>query len=129
MKQGLRKNKRKIQCKEEYECNVAALKAENDDEELWNGSYRETMFSEEYYRVDMFNEARNGGSVSQKRKAWMQDANVNSSKFANIQTGDSSRSNDMKRKRGTGEQHFAGTTIAFSTSLVACIIDSSLRHQ
>lgn len=60
----------------EYECNVVALETENDDKELWSGAYREMMFSEDYNHVEMFNEVRNGGNMSHKRKAWMQDANA-----------------------------------------------------
>ncbi|KAL0788882.1 hypothetical protein Bca101_005128 [Brassica carinata] len=68
----------------EYKHNVATLEAGNDDEELWNAPYRETLFSEDYYPVEMFNAGSNVGSMSQKRKTWMQEANGNMTKFANL---------------------------------------------
>ncbi|KAF3545603.1 hypothetical protein DY000_02005479 [Brassica cretica] len=72
----------------EYKHNVATLEAGNDDEELWNAPYRETLFSEDYYPVEMFNAGSNVGSMSQKRKTWMQEANGNMTKFANLVAGD-----------------------------------------
>ena len=47
-KTWLKRIKRRILCKQEYKHNVATLEAGNDDEELWNAPYRETLFSEDY---------------------------------------------------------------------------------
>ncbi|XP_056860041.1 uncharacterized protein LOC130508511 [Raphanus sativus] len=88
------------QIQEEYERNVAALEEENDDDELWNGPARTTMFTSEMERdlVDpaVFNRGYNNADIGLKRKDWLRSANGNASKF---EKGETSGTSAAKRLR------------------------------
>ncbi|KAF3514083.1 hypothetical protein F2Q69_00004538 [Brassica cretica] len=106
----------------EYKHNVATLEAGNDDEELWNAPYRETLFSEDYYPVEMFNAGSNVGSMSQKRKTWMQEANGNMTKFANLVAGDQAEA--MKRF-----QRFCAQRMVWNGTISTCSHTVNTKNQ
>ncbi|XP_013645844.2 uncharacterized protein LOC106350516 [Brassica napus] len=95
---------------EEYEHNAVTVETENVDEEVWNDPYRETLYSVDYYPVEMLNADSSIGRMNQKRKNWLQDADGNTLKFTNIEAGESSRGNESKRQRGVGETGDAENT-------------------
>ncbi|RID71455.1 hypothetical protein BRARA_C03394 [Brassica rapa] len=82
----------------EYEHNAVTVETENVDEEVWNDPYRETLYSVDYYPVEMLNADSSIGRMNQKRKNWLQDADGNTLKFNNIEAGESSRGNESKRQ-------------------------------
>lgn len=86
----------------EYERNVAVLKAENDDE-LWEGTARETLFSEDVNHVELFHAAHNDGNQGQESKEWMKDATGNASLFSKRENGESSTSNEGRSMRGASD--------------------------
>ena len=77
------------------------MEAEADDEELWSGPYKTTMFSEEHtademYSIDPFGlraaaeQEREDSGIGMKRKVWMEEADGNKSKFTKREKEESS---------------------------------------
>ena len=88
----------------EHERNADEFLTENEDEALWRGVYRESQFSEgRRGSVEPDNGQGVSIHVSQKRKAWMQEAHENVAKFSTRETGETSGSNAGKIQRGQRE--------------------------
>lgn len=94
---------------EEYERNIRMVEEEADDEELWNGHRKYTMFSSDVDRDEMYNPLYPNGQEfpkgppedpSLKRKAWLTSTEGNSSmKYFTGEKGESSGTSQTKRKK------------------------------
>ncbi|CAN6829983.1 unnamed protein product [Brassica oleracea] len=79
---------------------------EADDEYFWSGEGKQTMFSSDVYRDEMYNPLYlfghhfpkpNEDEAWLKWKAWMTSANGNTMKFAHAEKGETSGVNSAKR--------------------------------
>ncbi|KAG2331451.1 hypothetical protein Bca52824_002631 [Brassica carinata] len=80
---------------EEYERSIAAIEAEADDEELYSGEAKQTMFTEDFNMSEMYNPIppfgeRCDGVECSKRKTWLNSATDNVAKFTNMEPGETS---------------------------------------
>lgn len=80
------------------------MENDTDDDELQSRAARETTFSQDLNQEEMFNPInpfgiRNGVDPSLKRKAWMEEANGNTSMFTKQENGESNICKDVKRMK------------------------------
>ncbi|KAF3530012.1 hypothetical protein DY000_02036846 [Brassica cretica] len=90
---------------EEYERNIEAMENEADDEELWSGAGKQTMYYDDLICDEMYNPIdpfgiRKEKEIGAKRKGWLDDAEKNVASFGCVETGEASSSHGCKRHRG-----------------------------
>ncbi|CAN6825010.1 unnamed protein product, partial [Brassica oleracea var. botrytis] len=72
---------------EEYERNIEAMENEADDEELWSGAGKQTMYyaelicDEMYNPIDPFGIRKEIMEIGTKRKVWLDEAEMNVTRF------------------------------------------------
>ncbi|KAL0835762.1 hypothetical protein Bca101_087651 [Brassica carinata] len=113
---------------EAYERNIEMQEEEADDEELWSGAGKRTMFTDEvcdeddYYPYPVRKIGTSDYEIGIKRKAWLTDGNVNASKFLQ---GESSGTQTTKRKRFPSS---AGDNDDSENEMGGPSIDSTVRR-
>ncbi|KAG2264938.1 hypothetical protein Bca52824_072017 [Brassica carinata] len=104
---------------EEYERNIEAIENEADDEELWSGAGKQTMYSDDLICDEMYNPIdpfgiRKEKEIGAKRKGWLDDAEKNVASFGCVETGEASSSHGCKRQRCSLNQN-SGEAYALSS--------------
>ena len=96
---------------EEYERNIREMEEEADDDYFWSGEGKQTMFSSDVNRDEMYTppypfrhrfHKPNEDKACLKRKAWLTSANGNTMKFSQAEKGETSGAHSAKRKKKNG---------------------------
>ena len=96
---------------EEYERNIREMEEEADDDYFWSGEGKQTMFSSDVNRDEMYTppypfrhrfHKPNEDKACLKRKAWLTSANGNTMKFSQDEKGETSGAHSAKRKKKNG---------------------------